>query len=178
MEYSEFRKINVLDYLNENGYKSENRKVNKGRILKYCPVCRHKDHFIIFNDNNMYSYNNCFKGGDIIELHCSLFGLNKKDAILSLKRKYFNLMENRSNNQTKRLTINIENLNIDAAILKYYDKEICKFIIEISQGYSLKNEKVQKIIDTIILKLLKMPQTVDKFDYIQYLKIMKHEKQK
>lgn len=178
MNYKEFRKINVYNYLSDNGFKINFRKVGAGNILKYCPICRGKDHFIIFNDNNMHSYNGCFKGGDIIELNSCLFGLSKRDSINQLKEKYFNILDTRNTTTNKRLmTINVPD-NIDNGILNFMDKEIQMFLIDISQGYRQKSDKSKKIIDKIMQKLLNMSNSIERYDYIQYLKIIKYEKKK
>lgn len=177
MKYSEFRKIDIISFLSGNGFNVKYRQVSEGKILKHCPICRSKDHFIIFDhDNNMFSYNGCFSG-DIIDLNSALFGLSKRDSINQLKAKYFNYIDI-SNTQNKRaMTINLDNLtDIESKILNYYDKEICKFIIEISQGYTHKSQKLKDIIDKIVYKLITKGNTLEKYEYIQYLKMMKSQK--
>lgn len=82
-------KIRIADYFNL----KHSKKTKKGRLLKDCPFCNHKWHFIINDNNSYYSYNGCCDGGDSIDFmreKCgksfedlvSEFGLEKKDLVI------------------------------------------------------------------------------------------------
>ena len=62
MDYKEFRKIDVISYLRDNGYKTDYQNLTQGKLLIVCPVCRKKNHFLINKDGNCYSFNGCLLG--------------------------------------------------------------------------------------------------------------------
>ncbi len=61
-------KINLLDYI-KNHTNSEIKKVGSGKYrANPCPKCNGKDHFTIYDNSNSYSsFNECCKGGTIID---------------------------------------------------------------------------------------------------------------
>jgi hypothetical protein len=80
--------IKIDDYCNIRNSK----KTKKGRLLKDCPFCTNKWHFMLNDNNSYYSYNCCCQGGDSIDFmreKCgksfedlvSEHGLEKKDLV-------------------------------------------------------------------------------------------------
>jgi replicative DNA helicase len=70
------------------GGKAENIGGDKVRI-EPCPVCKHKEHFTIYESTNTYSsFNECCKGGDILNFEQEYFKQNFKEALESLKKRF------------------------------------------------------------------------------------------
>ena len=68
-------KIRIVDYCNL----KHSKKTRKGRLLKDCPFCNHKWHFMLNDNNSYYSYNNCCQGGDSIDFMREKYGKSFKD---------------------------------------------------------------------------------------------------
>lgn len=70
-------KIRIADYVNTKQYK----KTKRGRLLKDCPFCEHKWHFILNDNNSYYSCSCCCQGGDSIDFMQEKFGKSYADLL-------------------------------------------------------------------------------------------------
>jgi hypothetical protein len=70
-------KIRIADYCNTKDFK----KTRKGRLLKDCPFCNHKWHFMLNDNNSYYSYNGCCDGGDSIDFMREKYNKSFSDLV-------------------------------------------------------------------------------------------------
>ena len=70
-------KIRIADYVNTKQYK----KTKRGRLLKDCPFCEHKWHFILNDNNSYHSCSCCCQGGDSIDFMREKYNKSYKDLL-------------------------------------------------------------------------------------------------
>lgn len=78
--------VDLLDYVQSQGREARRVGANKYRVDP-CPVCGHKGHFTIYPDSNSYnSFNDCCKGGSVLDYLIEVEGLEQPAAINKLKQ--------------------------------------------------------------------------------------------
>ena len=91
--------VSLIDYVEKIYGKCSNIGVNTYR-LNPCPVCGGQDHFTIYTDTNSYiSYNDCCKGGKILEFMQEVEEIEKNEAI---KRLYILTSHSKNDKQDKQ----------------------------------------------------------------------------
>ena len=127
-------KIDLLSFIEkDSGHKAKHIGGYKYKINP-CPICGHKDHFLIYTDSNSYSsFNDCCKGGSIVDYFIEVKKMNKLDAIKEVNKlagsetiQLRNKPETSSNNQTVVKKYNFTNivkeLNSNLKDTDYFNK--------------------------------------------------------
>lgn len=76
---------NLLEQIeSDTGQKA--RHIGNGKyMLDICPICNHKQHFVIYTKTNSYcSFSKCCKGGTIFDWFIEFHNLNRSDAVKKL----------------------------------------------------------------------------------------------
>jgi hypothetical protein len=116
--------IRIADYCNL----KHSKKTKKGRLLKDCPFCNHKWHFIINDNNSYYSYNCCCQGGDSIDFMREKYGKSFKDLASEYGLEKKDLVAERADKRIRDLIDKQKNEYIKESYA--YLESKCKDLIE------------------------------------------------
>ncbi len=79
------KEIDLLEKIqSDTGHKA--RHIGNGKyMLDICPICGHRQHFIIYaNTNSYYSFAACCRGGSVVDWEMEFNRLNRNDAVKKL----------------------------------------------------------------------------------------------
>lgn len=145
-------KIKLLDYIKSKGLKVKNIGNNSFRINP-CPVCGHKNHFTINDNENYYqSFSGCCKGGDILNYMQEIEGLSFKEA----KEELFKITN------TPIETLNKEKINNKINFIKQEPKKDIQ-----------RREDTEKIKNFVTINYNKMEYKKELIDYLETRNINK-----
>lgn len=88
MEIDKLKQYDLVKYI-ESCTGSRAKKINGNEYrINPCPICGHKDHFTVYRNTNSYSsFNECCKGGTIIDFYMEYYGKDVKESIQELKNE-------------------------------------------------------------------------------------------